>query len=119
MVNAVEKEDIQEQISGIKTVNINLISFNSNHSMILAKLKTSSKQATMTVPFKVDTGSDGNIMPFNIFKKLFPNTTEDRLATTKDTTMLRSYKSITITQLGRCGVVNENSSKCKKNASLL
>ena len=37
--------------------------------MILAKLKILSKQATITVPYKVDTGYDGNIMPFNIFKK--------------------------------------------------
>ena len=31
----------------------------------------------MMVPYKFDTGVVGNIMPFNIFKKLFPNTTED------------------------------------------
>ena len=51
--------------------------------MILAKLKTSTKQARIVVPYKVDTGCDGNIMPLNIFKKLFPNTTEDRLAAAK------------------------------------
>ena len=26
------------------------------------------------MPYKVDMGSDGNIMPFNIFTKLFPST---------------------------------------------
>ena len=36
--------------------------------MILSKLKTSSKQATITVPNKVDIGCDENIMPFNVFK---------------------------------------------------
>ena len=34
--------------------------------MILEKLKTSSKQATITVSYKVDTGCDGIIMSFNI-----------------------------------------------------
>ena len=70
MVNVVEKEDIHGQESGIKIVNINLISLNSNHSVILAKLKTLSKQATMMVPYKVDMGCDGNIMTFNIFKNI-------------------------------------------------
>ena len=68
LVNAIVKEDILEQESAITTININLISFNSNHSMIIAKLKTSSKQATMMVPYKVDTGCDGNIMSINVFK---------------------------------------------------
>ena len=52
-------------------------------------------------------------MPFNVFKKLFPYTTEDRLVATKDTTMLRTYTSTTITQLGRCGMVIENNNKHK------
>ena len=66
VVNAVEKEDIQQQESGMEMVNINSIIFNSKHSMILANLKTSSKQITMMVPFKIDTDCNGNIMPFNI-----------------------------------------------------
>ena len=36
--------------------------------MIIAKLNTSSKQATMKVPYKVDMDCNGNIMPFNVFK---------------------------------------------------
>ena len=52
-------------------VNINLISFNSNHSVIVTKLKTLSKQATVMVPYKFDMGLDGNIMPFNMFKNKF------------------------------------------------
>ena len=57
-VHAFEKEDIQEQGTGIEMVNINLFSYNSNHSMILAKLTTSSKHITMMVSYKVDTGCD-------------------------------------------------------------
>ena len=71
MVNAVVKEDIHEQESGIETVNINSFRFNSNHSTIIAKLKISSKQATIMVPYKVDMGCDGNIMLFNVFKNYF------------------------------------------------
>ena len=63
------KNDIHEQESGSKTVNISLISFNSNHSLIIAKLKPSSKQAIIMVSCKVDMGCDGNTMLFNVFKK--------------------------------------------------
>ena len=82
--------------------------------MIVAKLKTLPKQTTMMVSYKVDMDCNGNIMPFNILKNLFPSTTENTLVTTKDTTTLRTYNSITITQLGRCGVVieNFNAKKC-------
>ena len=70
----------------------------------------------MMVPYKAGVGCDGNIMPFNIFKKLFPSTKEDTLMATKDTTMLRTYNCTAITQLGKCGVIIENINKCK-NAS--
>ena len=33
----------------------------------------------LTVPYKIDTGSDGNIMPWYIFKKLFPRVIEAKL----------------------------------------
>ena len=72
MVNAMMKQEIREEESSMEMVNINFIRFNSNHSAIIAKLKTSSKQATITVPFKVYTGCNGNIMPFNVFKKIIP-----------------------------------------------
>ena len=65
----------------------------------------------MAMSYTVDMGCDGNIMPFNIFKKLFPYTTEDRLAATKDTTALRTYNSTTITKLEKCCVVIENNNK--------
>ena len=80
----VENEDIHEQEPAIKTANINLISFNSNHSGIVVKLKKSSKEATIMVAYKVETGCNGDLMPFNILK-LFPSTTEDTTVATKDT----------------------------------
>ena len=88
----------------LKTVNINSVSFNSNHSTIIANLKTLSNKATIVVLYKVDMGSDGNIMPFNIFTKLFPSTTADQLVATKDATKLRTCNYRTITQLGRCKI---------------
>ena len=51
----------QEQDTDIEKVNIDSVTFNSNHSVIKANLKTSTKNAVITVPYKVDMGSDGNI----------------------------------------------------------
>ena len=84
MVHTLEKEAEMEQEPGIKTVNINSVRCNSNHSAILANLKTSSNKVIIMVSYKVDTGSDGNILPFHIYKKLFHNTTVNQLAATKD-----------------------------------
>ena len=49
----------------------------------MAKLKTSAGINNLMVPYKVDTGSDGNIMPLHIYKKLFPRITSEQLAATK------------------------------------
>ena len=52
-------------------------------STIIANFKISSNKGAIMVPYKVDMGSDGNIMSFNIFTKLFPSTTTDQLMATK------------------------------------
>ena len=41
----------------------------------------------------------GNIMPFNIFTKLFPSTTADQLMSTKDVTKIRTNNLTTVTQV--------------------
>ena len=38
----------------------------------------SAGQNNVMVPYKVDTGSDGNIMPLHIYKKLFPIITNEQ-----------------------------------------
>ena len=80
-MNTIEKEAVHKQEPVIEKVNINSVNFNSNHSAIIANLKTSSIEATIVVPYKVAMGSDWNIMPFNIFTKLFPSTTAQLVAT--------------------------------------
>ena len=61
-------------------------------------LKTSVGQNSIIVPYKIDTGSDGNIMPEHIFKKLFPEVTNEQLATTKNKhILLKVYNKATIT----------------------
>ena len=47
--------------------------------MITAKLETHTGDNKITIPYKIDTGSDGNLMPWYIFKKLFPRVKEAKL----------------------------------------
>ena len=54
----------------------------------------------MGVPYKVDTGSYGNIMPLHIYKNLFPRTTSKQLVATRDTNIqLKTYSKTTMMQL--------------------
>ena len=61
----------QEQETDTEMFNINSGTMNSDHSAIIANLKTSSNKVVIIVPYKVDTDSDGNIMPLYIYKKYF------------------------------------------------
>ena len=55
----------------IKTVSINSIYLNRNQSLITAHIKNTGWQTATEIQYKIDTGSEGNIMPLHIFKKLF------------------------------------------------
>ena len=69
------------------------------------------------VLYKIDMGSDNNIMPLHIYKKLFPKITNELLATTRNKNiLLKTYNRTIITQLGMCAVEVEhrnNKKKCK------
>ena len=97
MVHNIEEEADQEQKNHIETVHINSINFNTIHSIIAANLKTSHK-VIITVQYKVDIGSNGNIMSLYINKKLFPRATKEHLAATRNTNIkLKIYKQTIIT----------------------
>ena len=56
-----EPDQHHEEVDHIDMVNINFVYFNNKHLVITGNLKkTSSNQASIIVPYKVDTGSDGN-----------------------------------------------------------
>ena len=73
--------------------------------MLAAKLEMCVGNNNMVIPYKIDTGSDINIMPQYIFKKLFPGLTESQLTkTTKNHIKLKTYNKTFTTQLGICKV---------------
>ena len=68
--NEVEQETAQDSAeeSSIDSVNINSIYINKNCSLLTVNLKTSADSNNVMVPYKVDMGGDGNIMPLYIYK---------------------------------------------------
>ena len=84
-MNKVEQETANDSAeeSSIDLGNIDLIHFNKNHMVIIAGLKTSVNQNSVKVPYKVDTGSDGTIVPLHIYKSVFPRITNEQLVATK------------------------------------
>ena len=113
-VNNKEIEDIQEQETDIEMVTINSIRYNFNLPKARANLNTSLDKVAISVFYKVYIGSNGSIMPFYIYKKLFPRATVEQLAARKDTKIkLKMYNQSTVTQLGTCRVTLENNNKFK------
>ena len=93
-------------------VNITAFNFNSICLVIIAKSKTSSSHNIAIIPYEVDRGSNGNIIPCNKFKILFPRASEEQSAAAKNRSIvLKTYKT-TIQQLGSCSVrINHENNK--------
>ena len=105
-VHNTEQEPDQHNVEDhTDMVNINLIIFNSKWLVLTANLKMSSHQVSIIIPYKVDTGSDGNIMPLHLYKKLLPRATKEQLVATKNKIIqLKMYNKTAISQLGICKV---------------
>ena len=76
-------QQLEEEEDHIDTVDINSIIFNIKWSVIISNLKTPSNQVSIIVPYKIDTGSNGNIMPLHLYKRLFPRATNEQFTATK------------------------------------
>ena len=71
-VHKLEVQVVQEVDEGkIETISIDSVHLNKNWSLITVKLEVQGGGNTIEIPYKIDTGSEGNIMPLFMFKKLF------------------------------------------------
>ena len=107
MVNEIEVEASQEYSKGeIETVSVDSVHLNKNQSLLTAELMMHAGTNNIVIPYKIDMGSKGKIMPWHIFKRLFKNSTEDELKNTiKGHIKLKFYNKTVITQLGTCMVM--------------
>ena len=103
MVHELEVEMVQ--VEEIETVSINSVHLNKNQSVIMAYLDTYAGENNVEILYKINMGSEGNIMPLYIFKKLFKNITVEQLKKSiKNYIKLCTYNRTSIMQLGTCAV---------------
>ena len=67
-MNELEIEELQEGKKGeIETASIDSVHLNKNQSLLMAELEMQSGRNTIVMPYEIDIGSEGNIMPLFIF----------------------------------------------------
>ena len=72
MVHEIDVEVAQEsQDEQIEIVSIDSVWLSRSQSVITAYLDTFASENKVKIPYKIDMGSEGNIMPLYIFKKIF------------------------------------------------
>ena len=106
MVHEVEI-DVEPESQGEDTeiVSINSLYVNRKLSSIMSKLEMQVGKTALEIPYKIDTGSEGNIMLLYIFLKLFASISGDQLKrSVKGNIKLKTYKGMHIMQLGTCVV---------------
>ena len=64
------KVDVSQEEGKIEEVGINLVYLNNKQLLITAQLEMQVDENTIKIPYKIDTGSEDNLMPLYIFKKL-------------------------------------------------
>ena len=90
---------------GIEEVSINSVYLNNKWSLLTAQLETQVGGNATKVPYKIGTGSEGNLMSLYIFKKLFRNESIEQLRSSiKSNIRLKTYNGMQIEQLGMCTV---------------
>ena len=95
----------ESQGEDIEIVSINSLYINRKWSSIMVKLEMQAGKTALEIPYKIDTGNEGNIMPLYIFQKLFANINKDQLKRlVKGNIKLKMYNGMHITQLGTCAV---------------
>ena len=79
-VHKLEVEGEQKVHKGeIETVSVDSVHLNKNQSLITANLEMQAGKNVIETPYKIDTGSEGNIIMLYILKKMFKNMTEEQL----------------------------------------
>ena len=100
----------------IQMMSINSVYMNRNQLVVTTKLDMHAGDNKITIQYKIDIGSDSNIMPWCIFKKLFPKVTEAELAKTINNHIKLKCITTVIAQLGMCVVFinyKDNKKKCE------
>ena len=104
-VHGVEVEVSQED-NKIEEVSINSVYLNNKQSLITTHLEMHVMKNTVKIPYKIDTGSEGNLMPLHIFERLCGHQSIEQLTRSiKNNIKLKTYNGMQIKQLGMCTAI--------------
>ena len=96
---------LESQGEDTEVVSINSLYINRKRSLMMAKLEMQAGKTALEILYKVDIGSEGNLMLLYIFQKLFANMREEQLKrSVKGNIRLKTYNGTHITQIGTCMV---------------
>ena len=99
--------DMEPESQGEDTevVSINSLYINRTRSLMMAKLEMQVGKTALEVLYKINMGSEGNLMPLYIFRNLFANMGDEQLKrSVKGNIRLKMYNGTHIRQLGMCAV---------------
>ena len=96
-------DDLAEQVQSLF---YNDVHFNAINARMHTTLKCETPDGWSSDQiFKVDTGADGNLMPFSMFARLFPQVSLDALGRTVNKSVtLYAYNDTEIRQFGTCSI---------------
>ena len=80
------KQNQQDKSFG--SVKIKYLNFSNIKSVISTKLESNNGQKRACITYKIDSGADGNLMPFKNFKSLFPKSTIQALHDTRNNSVV-------------------------------
>ena len=116
-VHEVEVEVYQED--GEIEVSINSVYLNNKQSLITADLEMQVSRNTVKILYKIDTGSEGNLMPLYIFKKLSGHQSIEQLKRSiKNNIKLKTYNGCKSNNWA-CAWPLSNSKILKRNVCFL
>ena len=107
----------KESNRNFDSVSMKSLTFHRMKSVIFTKVESGASQKRAKIACKIDIDSDGDLMPFRVFRILFPRSTVLELnATINRSLVLKMYNQSNIEQLGRCSVSirhNHKGVKCR------
>ena len=107
--------EVAQEDEEIEEVSINSVYLNKKWSLITADLEMQVSKNTVKIPYKIDTGSEGNLMPLYIFKRLCGHQSVEELKRSiKNNMKLKTYNGMQIKQLGTCMAIIKLKNSNKK-----
>ena len=102
-----DAEDKKVSVQEFDTVRSKVFNFYSFRSVIIEDENKNSQKGD-TCKYKIDTGSDGNLMPIRKYKLLFPHTNLNELNTSINRKIvLHPYNNLSIPNMGRVALINK------------